>query len=89
MKGNCPRILIWLILQPTGNLPAGHAVGVSVKYLDLGAINFRDDAGALLEQYKANELAIDVSYARKFGESFAMALTARYFQSDIGSGYLQ
>jgi hypothetical protein len=67
-------------------LTGGHAVGVSVKYLDLGSINFRDDAGALLEQYKANELAIDVSYARKFGQDFAMALTARYFQSDIGSG---
>jgi hypothetical protein len=61
-------------------------IGVSVKYLDLGAINFRNEAGELLEQYKANEFSIDASYARKFGETFAMALTGRYFQSDLGSG---
>jgi opacity protein-like surface antigen len=67
-------------------LEGGQAIGVAVKYLDLGSVNFRDENGALLEQYKANEMAIDVSYSRKFGERFGMALTGRYFASDIGSG---
>jgi len=67
-------------------LEGRQTIGVAIKYLDLGAVNFRDEAGALLEQYKASEFAIDLTYARKFGESFAMALTGRYFQSDIGSG---
>lgn len=67
-------------------LNSKEAVGASIKYLDLGTINFRDDAGLLLDQYQANEFAIDLSYARKFGETFAMALTGRYFHSDIGSG---
>ncbi|MDR6782640.1 hypothetical protein ABIE26_000872 [Pedobacter africanus] len=62
------------------------ALGLSVKYLDLGTISFRNESGELLEAYKANEFSIDASYVRKFGENFAMALTARYFQSDIGSG---
>ncbi|WP_316816346.1 type IX secretion system outer membrane channel protein PorV [Pedobacter nyackensis] len=62
------------------------ALGIALKYLDLGAINFRNESGELLEQYNANEFAIDISYARKFGEYFGMALTGRYFQSDIGSG---
>lgn len=62
------------------------AIGVSVKYLDLGSISFRDDAGTLIDQYKASEFSIDASYARKFGETFGMALTARYFRSDLGNG---
>ncbi|WP_214226566.1 type IX secretion system outer membrane channel protein PorV [Pedobacter sp. B4-66] len=62
------------------------AIGISIKYLDLGSISFRDDAGGLINQYKANEFSIDASYARKFGETFGMALTARYFRSDIGKG---
>lgn len=62
------------------------AIGISIKYLDLGMINFRNEAGEMLQQYKANEFAIDASYSRKFGENFAIALTGRYFQSDIGSG---
>jgi hypothetical protein len=61
-------------------------IGLSLKYLDLGMINFRNESGELLEQYKASEFAIDASYARKFGDNFAIALTGRYFQSDIGSG---
>ncbi|WP_316812641.1 type IX secretion system outer membrane channel protein PorV [Pedobacter heparinus] len=62
------------------------AIGISLKYLDLGVISFRNEAGELLEQYKASEFSIDAAYSRKFGENFGMALTARYFQSDIGSG---
>lgn len=62
------------------------AIGLSVKYLDLGSISFRDDAGALIDQYKASEFSIDASYARKFGETFGMALMARYLRSDIGNG---
>jgi hypothetical protein len=62
------------------------ALGISLKYLDLGTISFRNENAELLEAYKANEFSIDAAYVRKFGENFAMALTARYFQSDIGSG---
>lgn len=62
------------------------AIALSLKFMDLGIINFRDGSGQLLEAYKANEFSVDASYARKFGEYFAIALTGRYFQSDIGSG---
>lgn len=62
------------------------AIGVSVKYLDLGIINFRDDLGNMLQEYKASEFSIDATYARKLGETFAMALTGRFFRSDLGSG---
>jgi len=61
-------------------------IGMALKYLDLGSINFRDESGMLLKQYQANELSIDGTYSRKFGESFAIALTGRYIHSDLGNG---
>lgn len=61
-------------------------LGVSVKYLDMGEISFRDDAGNLSQRYNAGEISIDASYSRLFGDHFAMALTARYIHSNLGSG---
>lgn len=61
-------------------------LGMSVKYLDLGEASFRDETGNLLHTYKPAEFAFDVSYARKLGEYFAMALTARFIRSALGAG---
>ncbi|MFB2118148.1 type IX secretion system outer membrane channel protein PorV [Parapedobacter sp. 2B3] len=62
------------------------SLGMSVKYLDLGDASFRDEAGNLLQTYSPAEFALDISYARKLGEHFAMALTARYIHSALGAG---
>ncbi|PWS29816.1 type IX secretion system outer membrane channel protein PorV [Pedobacter paludis] len=75
-----------------GNLSAYHqfgdreAIGLSLKYLDLGSINFRDESGGLLQQYQASEFSIDGTYSRKFGDALAIALTGRYIRSDLGMG---
>lgn len=61
-------------------------LGVSVKYLDMGEVSFRDETGNLSQRYNAGEISIDASYARLFGEHFSMALTARYIHSNLGSG---
>ncbi len=62
------------------------AIGMSIKYLDLGKASFRDETGTLLQLYHPSEFALDISYARKLGEHFAMALTARYIHSALGAG---
>jgi len=62
------------------------SLGMSIKYLDLGDASFRDEAGNLLQTYSPAEFALDISYARKLGEHFAMALTARYIHSALGAG---
>lgn len=75
-----------------GNLSAYHqfgdreTIGLSLKYLDLGSINFRDESGGLLQQYQASEFSIDGTYSRKFGDALAIALTGRYIRSDLGMG---
>lgn len=63
------------------------AIGMSIKYLDLGDASFRDEAGNLLQRYSPAEFALDMSYARKMGEHFAMSLTARYINSALGAGF--
>lgn len=61
-------------------------LGVSVKYLDMGEISFRNEMGNLSQRYNAGEISIDASYSRLLGDHFAMALTARYVHSNLGSG---
>ena len=61
-------------------------LGLSIKYLDMGEISFRDEVGNLSQRYNAGEISFDASYSRLFGEHFAMALTARYIHSNLGSG---
>src|SRR5690606_4317372 len=61
-------------------------IGVSVKYLDMGEISFRDETGNLFQRYNVGEISIDASYARLLGEHFSMALSARYIHSNLGSG---
>ncbi|WP_257659233.1 type IX secretion system outer membrane channel protein PorV [Parapedobacter lycopersici] len=62
------------------------ALGMSIKYLDMGEITFRDEMGNLSQRYNAGEISIDASYSRLLGDHFAMALTARYIHSNLGSG---
>lgn len=68
------------------HMNAREALGMSVSYLNLGTIEFRDNSGNLLQNYKANEFAVAASYARKLGTNFSMGLTGRFIHSDLGSG---
>jgi len=36
--------------------------------------------------HRPNEFAVDVSFARKYGESFSLATSLRYIRSNIGAG---
>lgn len=67
-------------------LNSRETIGASVKYLSLGSINFRNELGELLQKYQASEFTIDGSYARLFGDNFAMSITGRYYHSDLGAG---
>lgn len=75
-----------------GNLNAYHqlndkeVLAVSLRYFDLGSINFRDENGTFLQQYNASEFSIDGTYSRKFGNNLAIALTGRFIRSDLGNG---
>jgi hypothetical protein len=63
------------------------AVSGSFRYFSLGNINFTDFEGTPTGNFNPNEFALDVGYATKFSEKFAMGVNLRYIYSNLaGSG---
>lgn len=62
------------------------AIGASLRYFSYGAIEMRDWNGDELYAVNPYEMAVDVSYALKFSETFSGAAAFRFVYSDLGSG---
>ncbi|RFZ81681.1 hypothetical protein DYU05_17810 [Mucilaginibacter terrenus] len=60
--------------------------GASLRYFNLGSIQLIDDNQNDQGTYKPNELALDGSFARKFGNNLSLGLTLRYIHSNFSSG---
>ncbi|WP_406684855.1 type IX secretion system outer membrane channel protein PorV [Seonamhaeicola sp. MEBiC1930] len=63
------------------------AFGVSLKYFGLGEIEFVTDEFSEASIQKPNELSLDVSYALKLTDQFAMSVAMRYLRSDLRLNY--
>jgi len=61
-------------------------VGASLRYFSLGQIQLTDNNQADLGIYSPNELAIDATYSRRFGDDFALGTTARFIYSNLSTG---
>ncbi len=62
-----------------------NSLGASLRYFNYGSLQLSDDAGNDQSTYTPREFSLDVSYARKFGENFSLALTGRYIHSSVSS----
>ena len=62
------------------------AIAGSLRYFNMGEIQFYNDQGGFLRNGKPNEFAFDVAYSRLFSENVSAALAFRYIRSDISSG---
>lgn len=60
--------------------------GASLRYFNLGSIQLIDDNQNDQGTYKPNELSIDGSFARKFGNNLSLGLTLRYIYSNFSNG---
>lgn len=67
-------------------LNASQALGASLRYFSLGQIQLTDINQQDLGIYSPNEFALDVSYARAFGESFSLGSSVRFIYSNLTSG---
>ena len=76
------------LLYLTGyvQLDRTQAIAGSLRYFNMGDIQFTDITGAPLKTGRPNEFAFDVAYSRMFSENFSSALAFRYVRSDISSG---
>ncbi|MFB9057285.1 type IX secretion system outer membrane channel protein PorV [Mariniflexile ostreae] len=63
------------------------AFAASFKYFGLGEIEFRKNETDIGTIQKPNELQLDVSYALKLNDQFAMSVAMRYLRSDLRLDY--
>jgi hypothetical protein len=67
-------------------IDATNTIGASLRYFSLGEIQFVDVNQQDLGIYNPNELAFDVTYAKRFGDSFSLGTSLRYIYSNLSSG---
>lgn len=58
-------------------------VGMSMRYFDLGSIQFTDDSGNAIGNSRPNELSLDATFAMKLSQRFSMGVTGRYIYSNL------
>ena len=61
-------------------------IGGSLRYFSLGNITFTNDKGDVLRDFKPNEFALDITYARKLSKEFSGGISLRYVHSNLTGG---
>lgn len=67
-------------------LSKDQTIATSLRYFSLGTITFTDINGAVIRNYKPNELGFDVAYSRKLSEHFSGGIALRYVFSNLTGG---
>lgn len=62
------------------------AIGGALRYFSLGNIEFMDVNAQKTGDFKPNEFAFDLSYARKLSETFSGGMTIKYIYSNLTGG---
>ncbi|MCF8257569.1 MAG: type IX secretion system outer membrane channel protein PorV [Flavobacteriales bacterium] len=63
-----------------------HAVGVHVKYFNLGNIYHTDVHGQRLSEIHAYEFMVQANYAAQLGKGFSIGTSLKYVHSDLTNG---
>ena len=63
-----------------------NVIGGSLRYFSLGEIQLVDANQTQLGTYSPNELAIDGTFARSFGDNFSLGTALRFISSNLSSG---
>lgn len=58
----------------------------TLRYFNLGDINFRGDNNEDLGTYRPNEFAVDLCYSRKLGDYLSAAVAGRFIYSNLTQG---
>ena len=61
-------------------------IGASLRYFNLGDINFTDETGWSIGNYRPNEFAVDGTYSRLLTSNLSMGVAARYIHSNLTLG---
>ena len=63
------------------------AITASLRYFNLGTIQFTDFSGNNISTGKPSELGVDVGYSRKLSEKWGVGASLRYINSNLARGY--
>ena len=63
-----------------------NVIGGSLRYFSLGEIQLVDANQTQLGNYSPNELAVDGTFARSFGDNFSLGTALRFIYSNLSSG---
>ena len=62
------------------------ALSASLRYFNLGQIQFVDFNGNYLQTSRPREIAFDLGYSRKISDNFAVGVALRYINSALANG---
>jgi len=62
------------------------AIGGSIRYFNLGQIQFVDNNGNFLSTGRPREFAMDFGYSRKISDNLGVGVTLRYINSSLANG---
>ncbi len=62
------------------------AIGASLRYFNLGSIQFTDVNGQPIRDFKPAEFAIDLTFSQKLSEKVSGGITLRYINSNLTGG---
>jgi hypothetical protein len=63
------------------------AIGVGIKYFDLGEISFRDGVNTPIGDFNPREFAVDFTYSRMLTEQLGLGGTAKYIYSNLTGAF--
>lgn len=63
------------------------AVSASLRYFNLGSIQFTDFSGNPISTGKPTELSVDFGYSRKVVDNLGLGVSLRYINSNLTRGY--
>jgi hypothetical protein len=63
-----------------------NVIGGSLRYFSLGNIQFVDVNQVKQGEFNPNELAVDATFARSFGENFSLGTALRFIYSNLSGG---
>jgi hypothetical protein len=88
MRSLIPDIsLIYLTAFHKFGADNNQAISGSLRYFNLGDINFTDINASPIGTGKPREMALDLGYSRKLSENLSAGVALRYVYSNISSGY--
>lgn len=59
------------------------AISINFTYFDLGSITFTDNTGAVITDFKPNEISAGAQYSRLLGRGFSVGVGLKYIYSNL------